>query len=56
MSDVEIAARLRAMEIDIAVDLMGLTGYYQLVSMLLNADRYPLPDGAQPELKPLAAK
>jgi 4-carboxymuconolactone decarboxylase len=38
------------------VDLMGLTGYYQLVSMLLNADRYPLPDGAQPELKPLAAK
>ncbi|MEQ1885328.1 MAG: carboxymuconolactone decarboxylase family protein [Bryobacteraceae bacterium] len=38
------------------VDLMGLTGYYQLVSMLLNADRYPLPDGAQPELKPLPAR
>jgi len=35
------------------VDLMGVTGYYQLVSMLLNVDRYPLPDGAPPELKPL---
>jgi len=35
------------------VDLMGLVGYYQLVSMLLNVDRYPLADGATPELKPL---
>jgi 4-carboxymuconolactone decarboxylase len=35
------------------VDLIGVTGYYQLVSMLLNTDRYPLPDGVQPELKPL---
>lgn len=35
------------------VDLIGVTGYYQLVSMLLNVDRYPLPDGTAPELKPL---
>jgi 4-carboxymuconolactone decarboxylase len=35
------------------VDLIGVTGYYQLVSMLLNTDRYPLPDGVSPELKPL---
>jgi 4-carboxymuconolactone decarboxylase len=35
------------------VDLVGVMGYYHLVSMLLNIDRYPLPDGAQPELKPL---
>ena len=35
------------------VDLMGVVGYYQLVSMVLNVDRYPLPQGAQPELKPL---
>lgn len=35
------------------VDLIGVTGYYQLVSMLLNVDEYPLPAGAQPELKPL---
>jgi 4-carboxymuconolactone decarboxylase len=36
------------------VDLMGVMGYFQIVSMMLNIDRYPLPDGAQPELKPLA--
>ena len=35
------------------VDLIGVTGYYQLVSMLLNVDGYPLPDGVTPELKPL---
>jgi len=35
------------------VDLIGVTGYYQLVSMLLNTDKYPLPDGATMELKPL---
>jgi 4-carboxymuconolactone decarboxylase len=35
------------------VDLMGVVGYYQFVSLLLNVDRYPLADGAQPELKPL---
>jgi len=35
------------------VDLIGVTGYYQLVSMLLNVDRYPLPAGAKPELQAL---
>jgi 4-carboxymuconolactone decarboxylase len=35
------------------VDLVGVTGYYNLVSMLLNVDRYPLPAGVQAELKPL---
>ena len=35
------------------VNLIGLIGYYQLVSMFLNVDRYPLPAGAQPELQPL---
>lgn len=36
-----------------AVDLMGVMGYYHLVSMALNVDRYPLPEGAKPELGPL---
>lgn len=27
------------------VDLIGVMGYYDLVSMVLNVDRYPLPDG-----------
>jgi 4-carboxymuconolactone decarboxylase len=35
------------------VDLIGVMGYYQLVSMLLNVDRYPLPQGAKPELQPV---
>ena len=35
------------------VDLIGLLGYYNIVSMLLNVDRYPIPDGSKPELKPL---
>jgi len=30
-----------------------VSGYYQLVSMLLNVDRYPLPEGTPAELKPL---
>jgi len=33
------------------VDIIGVMGYYQMVSMLLNVDRYPLPDGVTPELK-----
>jgi 4-carboxymuconolactone decarboxylase len=36
------------------VDIMGAMGYYQTVAMLLNTDRYPLPAGVAPELKPLA--
>jgi len=35
------------------VDLLGVIGYYGFVSMALNVDRYPLPDAANPELKPL---
>ena len=35
------------------VDLIGVMGWYHTVSMLLNIDRYPLPEGTQPELTPL---
>jgi 4-carboxymuconolactone decarboxylase len=35
------------------VDMIGLSGWYGLVSMLLNVDRYPMPQGVQPDLKPL---
>jgi 4-carboxymuconolactone decarboxylase len=35
------------------VDLIAVMGYYHLVAMTLNVDRYPLPAGAKPELKPL---
>jgi 4-carboxymuconolactone decarboxylase len=37
------------------VDIMGAASYYQIVSMFMNVDRYPLADASQkPELKPLA--
>jgi 4-carboxymuconolactone decarboxylase len=36
------------------VDLIGVNGYYTLVSMTLNVDRTPLPDGEPLPLKPLA--
>jgi len=38
------------------VDLIGVMGYYHIVSMALNVDRYPLPDGAKPELQAAAGK
>lgn len=36
------------------VEIMGVIGYYSTVSLLTNVDRYPLPDGAAREIKPLA--
>ncbi len=35
------------------VDMTGLSGWYCLVSMILDTDEYPLGAGVQPELKPL---
>jgi 4-carboxymuconolactone decarboxylase len=35
------------------VDLIGVLGYYHIVSMALNIDEYPLPEGVHPELKPI---
>ena len=37
-----------------AVDLMGAIGYYQMISGMLNVDRYPLPAGVSAPLKPLS--
>jgi 4-carboxymuconolactone decarboxylase len=31
-----------------AIDLIGVVGYYTLVSFILNVDRYPLPEDAPP--------
>jgi 4-carboxymuconolactone decarboxylase len=36
------------------VDIICLSGWYHIVSMALNVDRYPLPNGQQPELQHLA--
>jgi 4-carboxymuconolactone decarboxylase len=34
------------------VDLIGVSGYYTLVSMVLNVARHPLPEGVPPPLPP----
>jgi 4-carboxymuconolactone decarboxylase len=36
------------------VDLIGLTGFYQTVSLMMNVDRFPLPADRKPELELLA--
>ena len=35
------------------IDLIGVSGYYTLVSMVLNVDRQPLPEGTPPPLPEL---
>jgi 4-carboxymuconolactone decarboxylase len=35
------------------VDLIGASGYYTLVSMVLNVERHPLPEGVAEPLQPL---
>ncbi len=35
------------------VDVIGTVGYYGLVSLVLNTDEYPLPEGVEVELQPL---
>jgi 4-carboxymuconolactone decarboxylase len=35
------------------IDVMGITGYYSLLAMVMNTARTPLPAGAKPQLAPL---
>ena len=35
------------------VDIIAVTGWYSVVSMMLNVDQYPVLEGTQPELKPI---
>ena len=53
VSDATFAAAKNKLGERGVVDMIGLVGYYNLVSMLLNVDQYPLPAGATAELKPL---
>ena len=53
VSDGRYAAAVKLFGEAGVVDLMGTLSYYTLVSMSLNVDQYPLPDGAMPELKPI---
>jgi len=35
------------------IDLIAVSGYYDIVSMTLNVAEVPLPDGLEPPLRPL---
>lgn len=54
VSDATYAAALKRFGERGVVDLISVNGYYSLVSMCLNVDRTPVPDGAPLPLPPLA--
>ena len=35
------------------IDVLGITGYYTMLAMVMNTARTPLPDGVKPPLAPL---
>ena len=51
VSDATLAAAVKRFGERGVVDLMSTIGWYQFVSMILNVDGYPLPEGVKPELK-----
>ncbi len=48
VSDANYAAALEKFGERGVIDLVGVSGYYTLVSMILNVDRHPLPEGVAP--------
>ncbi len=53
VSDAAYAAVVKLFGERGAVDLIGVIGYYTLISMVLNVDRVPLPGGVPAPLAPL---
>ena len=53
VSDTTFAAAVAALGERGVVDVVGIVGYYGMVSLFLNIDEYPLPDGVAVELQPL---
>jgi 4-carboxymuconolactone decarboxylase len=53
LTDATFAATVKLFGEQGVIDLIGALGYYSMVSMILNTDRYPLPEGVEPPLKVL---
>ena len=53
VSDSAFAAAKNAFGEKGVVDIIAVTGWYSIVSMMLNVDQYPVNEGTQPELKPI---
>jgi 4-carboxymuconolactone decarboxylase len=56
VSDATLAAALDLLGEAGVIELIGASGYYDLVSMTLNVAEVALPDGVEPPLKPLAGR
>ena len=54
VSDATLAATLGLLGEQGVIELIGVCGYYDVVSMTLNLAEVALPDGVEPPLKPLA--
>ena len=50
VSDATFQQAVKVLGEQSVTDQMMLMGYYQMVAMMLNVDRYPLPEGQKPEL------
>jgi 4-carboxymuconolactone decarboxylase len=53
VSDRTYARALRRFGEQGVMDLVGVNGFYSLISMALNVGRTPLPAGVAPALKPI---
>ena len=53
VSDATFATAIATLGERGVVDVVGIVGYYGMVSLFLNLDEYPLPDGIEIELQPL---
>jgi len=53
VSDAAFSAAKNAFGEKGVVDIIAVTGWYSIVSMMLNVDQYPVNEGTQPELKPI---
>ncbi len=53
VSDATFAATKSALGDQGIMELFGVVGFYQSVSLMMNADRYPMNPGQMAELKPL---
>jgi 4-carboxymuconolactone decarboxylase len=51
VSDTTFDAAINALGERGVVDVIGTVGYYAMVSMLLNVDEHPLPDGVEPQFR-----
>ncbi len=52
-SDATYAAAVKSVGEQGVIDVLGITGYYTTLAMVMNPTRTPLPDGVKPPLAPL---